>query len=196
MTAPYGETFSLDEVRRKLTPEIRCVYVQATESSTGARHDVEAIAKLVRALPEHVCLSLTRSPGLGTTRLDVGRLGNRRHHWRLAEGADDPARIGLWRYQRAGVAAHGDGEVSAVLLRSAEGTKIGGQGGDGLHARDLSVCRTGRGARLRASNGRREPRGGARCADRERGVVCGDDARRRRSAGTEVIRAAVLRRPR
>jgi aspartate aminotransferase-like enzyme len=49
VTAPYGETFSLDEVRRKLTPEIRCVYVQATESSTGARHDVEAIAKLVRA---------------------------------------------------------------------------------------------------------------------------------------------------
>src|SRR6202453_1912501 len=52
VTAPYGETFSLDEVGRKLTPEIRCVYVQATESSTGARHDVEAIAKLVRALPD------------------------------------------------------------------------------------------------------------------------------------------------
>src|SRR6202163_4235692 len=52
VTAPYGETISLDEVRRKLTPEIRCVYVQATESSTGARHDAEAIAKLVRALPD------------------------------------------------------------------------------------------------------------------------------------------------
>src|SRR5208283_1752784 len=49
VTAPYGETFSLDELRRKLTPEIRCVYVQATESSTGVRHDVEAIAKLVPA---------------------------------------------------------------------------------------------------------------------------------------------------
>src|SRR5207237_3449996 len=47
--APYGETFSLDEIRRKLTPEIRALYVQATESSTGARHDVEGIAKLVRA---------------------------------------------------------------------------------------------------------------------------------------------------
>src|ERR1017187_10535603 len=33
VTAPYGETFSLDEVRRKLTREVRCVYVQATESS-------------------------------------------------------------------------------------------------------------------------------------------------------------------
>src|SRR6478736_5344555 len=37
ISAPYGETFSLDEIRRKLTPEIRAVYVQATESSTGAR---------------------------------------------------------------------------------------------------------------------------------------------------------------
>ncbi|MGB6630289.1 MAG: aminotransferase class V-fold PLP-dependent enzyme, partial [Terriglobales bacterium] len=52
VTAPYGETISLEEVRRKLTPEIRCVYVQATESSTGARHNVEAIAKLVRTLPD------------------------------------------------------------------------------------------------------------------------------------------------
>src|ERR1700682_6783887 len=52
LTAPYGETFSLDEIRRKLRPEIRCVYIQATESSTGARHDVQHIARLVRASPD------------------------------------------------------------------------------------------------------------------------------------------------
>src|ERR1700675_2693432 len=34
VTAPYGETISLENVHRKLTPEIRCVYMQATESST------------------------------------------------------------------------------------------------------------------------------------------------------------------
>src|SRR5213593_3478134 len=45
---PYGETFSLDEVRTRLTPDTRAVYVQATESSTGSRHDVKGIAKLVR----------------------------------------------------------------------------------------------------------------------------------------------------
>src|SRR3954466_13290642 len=33
---PYGETFSLDEIRARLTPDTRAVYVQATESSTGA----------------------------------------------------------------------------------------------------------------------------------------------------------------
>jgi aspartate aminotransferase-like enzyme len=74
VTAPYGETFSLDEVPRKLTSEIRCVYVQATESSTGARHDVEAIAKLVRALPDTL-LVVDAITGLGTTRFDVDGWG-------------------------------------------------------------------------------------------------------------------------
>jgi aspartate aminotransferase-like enzyme len=74
VTAPYGETFSLDEVRLKLTPEIRCVYMQATESSTGARHDVEAIAKLVRGLPDTL-LVVDAITGLGTTHLDVDAWG-------------------------------------------------------------------------------------------------------------------------
>jgi aspartate aminotransferase-like enzyme len=74
VTAPYGETISLEEVRRKLTPEIRCVYVQATESSTGARHDVQAIANLVRALPDTL-LVVDAITGLGTTHLDVDGWG-------------------------------------------------------------------------------------------------------------------------
>ena len=32
VSVPYGQTFPLDEVRQKFTPDIRCVYVQATES--------------------------------------------------------------------------------------------------------------------------------------------------------------------
>jgi aspartate aminotransferase-like enzyme len=74
LTAPYGETFSLDDVRRKLTPEYRCVYVQATESSTGARHDVESIAKLVRALPDTL-LVVDAITGLGTTQFNVDAWG-------------------------------------------------------------------------------------------------------------------------
>jgi len=90
LTAPYGGTFSLDEVRRKLTPELRCVYVQATESSTGARHDVESIARLVRGLPDTLSgtpsgsssdtrpgtlLIVDAITGLGTTRLEVDAWG-------------------------------------------------------------------------------------------------------------------------
>ncbi len=74
LTAPYGATFSLDDVRRKLTPEYRCVYVQATESSTGARHDVESIAKLVRALRDTL-LIVDAITGLGTTQLNVDAWG-------------------------------------------------------------------------------------------------------------------------
>jgi len=74
VTAPYGETFSLDDVRRKLTPDVRCVYVQATESSTGARHDLEGLAKLVRTLPEALFV-VDAITGLGTTRLDVDAWG-------------------------------------------------------------------------------------------------------------------------
>jgi aspartate aminotransferase-like enzyme len=71
VSAPYGETFSLDEIRRKLTREIRVVYLQATESSTGARHDVEAIAKLVRGSGDNTLLVVDAITGLGTTHLDV-----------------------------------------------------------------------------------------------------------------------------
>jgi aspartate aminotransferase-like enzyme len=74
VSAPYGETFSLDEVRRKLSPNIRCVYVQATESSTGARHDIEGIARLVRALPDALFV-VDAITGLGTSRLDVDAWG-------------------------------------------------------------------------------------------------------------------------
>src|SRR5438067_2039979 len=75
VSAPYGETFSLDEIRRKLTPEIRAVYVQATESSTGARHDVEGIAKLLRAAGDDTLLVVDAITGLGTTYLDVDGWG-------------------------------------------------------------------------------------------------------------------------
>ena len=75
ISAPYGETLSLDEVRSKLTPDMRAVYVQATESSTGARHDVKGIAKLVRAQGDETLLVVDAITGLGTTHFDVDGWG-------------------------------------------------------------------------------------------------------------------------
>src|SRR5947207_188385 len=72
---PYGETFSLDEVRAKLGSETKAVYVQATESSTGARHDVKGIAKLVRANGDDTLLIVDAITGLGTTHFDVDGWG-------------------------------------------------------------------------------------------------------------------------
>ena len=75
LTAPYGATFSLGDIQAKLTPDVRAVFVQATESSTGARHDVEGIAKIVRASGGDTLLVVDAITGLGTTHLDVDGWG-------------------------------------------------------------------------------------------------------------------------
>jgi aspartate aminotransferase-like enzyme len=75
LSAPYGETFSLNDVRAKVTREIRAVFVQATESSTGARHDVQGIAKIVRDCGDDTLLVVDAITGLGTTSLDVDGWG-------------------------------------------------------------------------------------------------------------------------
>jgi aspartate aminotransferase-like enzyme len=75
LSAPYGETFSLADIRAKLTPEVRAVFVQATESSTGARHDVRGISKLVRDNGDDTLLVVDAITGLGTTHLDVDGWG-------------------------------------------------------------------------------------------------------------------------
>ncbi|HZQ68060.1 MAG TPA: alanine--glyoxylate aminotransferase family protein [Terriglobales bacterium] len=74
VSAPYGQTFTLDEVRHKLTPDVRVVYVQATESSTGVRHDIEGISKSVHDSPDTL-LVVDAITGLGTTHFDVDGWG-------------------------------------------------------------------------------------------------------------------------
>jgi aspartate aminotransferase-like enzyme len=75
LSAPYGETFSLEDIRARITPDVRAVFVQATESSTGARHDVRGIAKIVRANGDDTLLVVDAITGLGTTHFDVDGWG-------------------------------------------------------------------------------------------------------------------------
>ncbi len=75
LKVPYGETFSLDEIRARLSSNPRAVFVQATESSTGVRHDIEAIAKVVRQHGDETLLVVDAITGLGTTHLDVDGWG-------------------------------------------------------------------------------------------------------------------------
>jgi aspartate aminotransferase-like enzyme len=81
VSAPYGQIIPLDAIREKIGANgngLRCVYVQATESSTGVRHDIESIAGLVReanAKGGDVLLVVDAITGLGTTRLDVDGWG-------------------------------------------------------------------------------------------------------------------------
>ena len=73
--APYGQTFDLAEVRKALKPEHRAVYVQATETSTAAEHDVQAIAKLLKEAAPDALLVVDGITGLRTTHFDVDGWG-------------------------------------------------------------------------------------------------------------------------
>ena len=73
--APYGSTFTLDQVKTALKLETRAVFVQATESSTGVRHDIEGIANLLKAENSEALLIVDAITGLGTTHLDMDAWG-------------------------------------------------------------------------------------------------------------------------
>jgi aspartate aminotransferase-like enzyme len=75
LSAEYGHTVSLDDVRSRLKPDIRVVFMQASESSTGVRHDVEGIAKLVRQAGGDTLLVVDAITGLGTMPFDVDGWG-------------------------------------------------------------------------------------------------------------------------
>ena len=75
VSAPYGDTISLDEVKKALHPDTRAVYVQATESSTGIRHDVKAIGALLKSSASDALFIVDGITGLGTTHLDVDAWG-------------------------------------------------------------------------------------------------------------------------
>jgi aspartate aminotransferase-like enzyme len=75
VSAPYGQTLDLAQVRAALKPEHRVVYVQATETSTAVKHDVEAVAKLIKEVAPETTLVVDGITGLGTTHFDVDGWG-------------------------------------------------------------------------------------------------------------------------
>jgi len=75
VSAPYGQTFSLDAVRAALKLETRAVFMQATESSTGVRHCVPAVAQLLKDTHSEALLIVDAITGLGTTHLDMDGWG-------------------------------------------------------------------------------------------------------------------------
>jgi aspartate aminotransferase-like enzyme len=69
LSKPYGQTFPIKEVEALLTPDVKAVFVQATETSTGVRHDVAALARLVKKTD--ALLVVDAITGLGTTTFNV-----------------------------------------------------------------------------------------------------------------------------
>jgi aspartate aminotransferase-like enzyme len=75
VSAPYGGTFSLDEVKAALKLETRAVFMQATETSTGVRHCTPGVAKLLKDTGSEALLVVDAITGLGTTHLDMDGWG-------------------------------------------------------------------------------------------------------------------------
>jgi aspartate aminotransferase-like enzyme len=73
LEVPYGQTFAIEAVKAALKPEHKAVFLQASETSTAASHDVEAIAKLVRET--EALLVVDGITGLGTQTFDVDGWG-------------------------------------------------------------------------------------------------------------------------
>jgi aspartate aminotransferase-like enzyme len=75
VSAPYGGTFSIDEVKAALKHETRAVFMQSSETSTGVRHCVPAVAKLLKEADSEALLVVDAITGLGTTHLDMDGWG-------------------------------------------------------------------------------------------------------------------------
>ena len=75
VSMPYGQTFSIDDVKANLHLETRAVFMQSSETSTGVRHCVPAVAKLLKDTNSEALLVVDAITGLGTTHLDMDALG-------------------------------------------------------------------------------------------------------------------------
>ncbi len=75
LSKPYGDTFEPEEIRAALKLETRAVFVQSNETSTGTRHDVQAIGRLLKDEQSEALLVVDAITGLGTTPLDMDAWG-------------------------------------------------------------------------------------------------------------------------
>ncbi len=75
VTKPYGDTFTVEEIKQELRLETRAVFVQANETSTGTRHDIQAIGQLLKDEHSEALLIVDAITGLGTTHLEMDTWG-------------------------------------------------------------------------------------------------------------------------
>lgn len=163
LTAPYGQTFSIEEVRARLKPDVKAVYMQATETSTGARHCVQSVAALTKGTD--ALLVVDAITGLGTTQFDVDGWGIdviiggsqkavmippglaycavSERAWKRMETSKNPRYYFDLRKERKSAAAGESAYTPAVALIAALGAALdyiaAGAGGDIAAGRDALI---------------------------------------------------------
>lgn len=68
---PYGESFTAEHASGKVTAKTAAIFLQATETSTGVRHDVEGLARAARKANPEVLVVVDGITGIGTSPLEV-----------------------------------------------------------------------------------------------------------------------------
>ena len=163
LTAPYGQTFSIEDVRGRLKPDVKAVFMQATETSTGARHCVQSIAALTKETG--ALLVVDAITGLGTTHFDVDGWGIdviiggsqkavmippglaycavSERAWKRMETSKNPRYYFDLRKERKSAAAGESAYTPAVALIAALGAALdyiaAGAGGDIAAGRDALI---------------------------------------------------------
>ena len=124
-------------------PAIRAVYATASETSTGVKHDVEGLSKMVRGRPD-VLLCVDAITAIGVFDVPMDEWGLDVVVPRLAEGAHAAARPGDGRRVRQGLEGERAREPAALLHRPRARAEEPGEGRDRLHARGVADRRAAR----------------------------------------------------
>ena len=77
LSAPYGKSVEADAVVKALAanPNVKGVFVQASESSTGAAHDVQAMGRAIKSGAPAALFVVDAITGIGTMPLDIDAWG-------------------------------------------------------------------------------------------------------------------------
>ena len=99
LTAEWGQAIDIAVVQKALDdhPDAKGVYIQASETSTGVAHPIEAIAKLTAQREKHHPRG-GRHHRAWRVRCSDGQMGHRRDDFRLAKSLD--AASGIERRRR------------------------------------------------------------------------------------------------
>ena len=145
LTAPYGEVVTPDAVEQALAQNrnFKGVFVQASETSTGAQHDVEAMG--LRRQEDERYFRGGRDYRHRHHAARYRRLGAGRRDRRLAKSVYDSARAGFSRHQPESLGACRYLQSAAFLFRLEERKEERGQrriGLDAEHRVAAGVCRS------------------------------------------------------
>ena len=124
----------------------RVLYMQGTETSTGARHDVKGIASLLKGTD--TLLVVDAITGLGTTQFDVDGWGIDIIIGGSQKAVMIPPGLAFLAVSERAWQRMETDEESALLLRPAQRAQVGGEGRVGVYAGDCADRGTAGGAGL------------------------------------------------